>query len=270
MLRSEAGRLKRVVVSTPWNEYYRVVNLQAHNILDVANQKLALEQHDNLKEILRHFNSDVVDLPELKDHPNSVFTRDAALCTPEGYIELRPGIETRLAEGSWMASALNHLGEPKAGKIEFPGTVDGGDVLLLDPVAFIGLSKRTNPEGCLQLSYFLEKMGYEIRKVSLPDLVLHLDKVLMPVGDDRLLVCTDIVHRDILRGFDIIGISFSNNSSANIICLGNGELIVGATNQGAIDALDRNEFNLHLINVSEFVKGSGGPNCLIMPVEREF
>jgi N-dimethylarginine dimethylaminohydrolase len=113
-------------------------------------------------------------------------------------------------------------------------------------------------------------MGYEIRKVTLPDQVLHLDKVLMPVGDDRLLVCTDIVHRDILRGFDIIEINFSNNSTANIICLGDGELIVDNTNQGAIDALDRNEFNLHLINVSEFVKGSGGPNCLIMPVEREF
>jgi dimethylargininase len=169
-----------------------------------------------------------------------------------------------------MASALNHLGEPKAGKIEFPGTVDGGDVILLDPVAYIGLSKRTNAEGCLQLSYFLEKMGYEIRTVSLPDLVLHLDKVLMPVGDDRLLVCTDIVDRDILRGFDIIGINFSDNSTANLICLGDGELIVDNTNQGAIDALDRNEFNLHLINFSEFVKGSGGPNCLIMPVERGF
>ena len=270
MLRSEAQRLKRVVVSTPWNEYYRVANLQAHNILDVANPKLALEQHDNLKDTLRHFGSDVVDLPELKGHPNSVFTRDTALCTPDGYIKLRPGIETRQAEGSWMASALNHLGEPRAGKIEFPGTVDGGDVLLLDQVAYIGLSKRTNAEGCFQLSCFLEKMGYEIRKVGLPDVVLHLDKVLMPVGDDRLLVCTDIVHRDILRGFDIIGINFSNSSSANIICLGDGELIVDNTNQGAIDALDRNKFNLHLINVSEFVKGSGGPNCLIMPVEREF
>ena len=92
----------------------------------------------------------------------------------------------------------------------------------------------------------------------------------MPVGDDRLLACTNIVQRDILRGFEIIGINFSNNSTANIICLGDGELIVDNTNQGAIDALDGDEFNLHLINVSEFVKGSGGPNCLIMPVERDF
>ena len=45
---SEAQRLKHAVVSTPWYEYYRVANLQAHNILDVANPKLALEQHDNL------------------------------------------------------------------------------------------------------------------------------------------------------------------------------------------------------------------------------
>ena len=83
MLRSEAKRLKRVIVSTPWNEYYRVADLQAHNILDVANQKLALEQHDNLKDTLRHFGSDVVDLPELKENIIVLFASDILCQIPQ-------------------------------------------------------------------------------------------------------------------------------------------------------------------------------------------
>ena len=56
----------------------------------------------------------------------------------------------------------------------------------------------------------------------------------------------------------------------SIICLGDGVLIVGDTNREAIDALDSQELKINLIDISEFVKGAGGPNCLIMPVEREF
>jgi len=262
--------LKRVVVSTPLEEYFKIENLEAHNIFEVADREAALNQHSRLKEILGRFGAEVIDVPELIGHPNSVFTRDTAICTPEGYIELLPGIETREAEGCWMASNLNRIGEPNVGKIDYPGTVDGGDVLLLGQVACVGLSKRTNEEGCRQLSHYLQKMGYEIRRIDLPESVLHLDKVLMPVGPDKLLVCTDIVPQDRLQGFEIIGIGFNDHTAANIICLGDGELIVGNTNQGAIDALDPNEFRIHLLDISEFVKGAGGPNCLIMPVEREF
>lgn len=269
MLKSEADRLKRVVVCTPREEYFKVGDLAAHNIRDIADRQTALDQHKRLKGLLRLFGSDVIDVPELVDHPNSVFTRDTALCTPEGFIELFPGIETRQAEGGWMASHLHRLGEANVGKIHYPGTVDGGDLLLLGRVAFVGLTGRTNEEGCRQVSHYLEAMGYEIRRISLPKTVLHLDKVMMPVCPGKLLVCTNIVPSSALQGFDSIGIHFNENSTANIICLGDGELIIGNTNHEAVRVLDRKGFKIHPLDVSEFVKGAGGPNCLIMPVERE-
>lgn len=269
MLKSEADRLRRVIVSTPNREYYRIGNLKQHNIYEVANKENALKQHNRLKELLSNFGSFVIDVPELKNHPNSVFTRDSAICTPEGYIQLFPGIVTRQAEGAWMASNLDGIGERCVGKINYPGTVDGGDVLLLDHVAFVGISKRTNSEGCRQLSHYLGKMGYEIRRISFTDSILHLDKVVMPVYPEKLLVCTNIVPQDVLYGFDIVAINYNENSSANIICLGDGVLIVGDTNREAIDALDSQELKINLIDISEFVKGAGGPNCLIMPIERE-
>jgi dimethylargininase len=269
VLRSEADRLKRVIVCSPREEYFNVTDPAAHNITTVADRKTTRDQHDRLKGLLRSFGAEVIDVPELAAHPNSVFTRDTALCTPEGYIELLPGIETRRAEGGWMASHLDKLGESKVGEIAHPGTVDGGDVLLLGRVAFVGLTARTNTEGCRQLSHYLEKMGYEVRRILLPETVLHLDKVMMPVCPGKLLVCTDMVPQTELQGFDILGIRFSGVSTANIICLGEGELILGHTNREAMRVLDRKAFKIHLLDVSEFIKGAGGPNCLILPVERE-
>ena len=117
-----------------------------------------------------------------------------------------------------MAAFLDGLGEPRAGAVRYPGTVDGGDVVLMDGVAFVGLSRRTNAEGCRQLAGCLEKMGYALRPVPLPEAVLHLDKVLMPVDPDTLLVCQDVVDDGLLQGFATIGINFRSGATANVIC----------------------------------------------------
>jgi len=117
MLRSEADRLTRVIVSTPHVEYTRVENLKAHNILEPADRDTAIRQHDRIKDTMRTFGAEVIDVPELEGHPNSVFTRDTALCTPGGYVHLRPGISTREAEAGWMAAVLEDVGEPCVGRV---------------------------------------------------------------------------------------------------------------------------------------------------------
>jgi dimethylargininase len=269
MLRSEADRLTRVIVSTPVREYTNVENLKAHNILEPPDQKTAVQQHALIKETMQAFGAEVLDVPELEGHPNSVFTRDAALCTPEGYVYLRPGISTREKEGDWMAAVLEDIGEPCVGRITAPGSVDGGDVVLTSEVAFVGLSQRTNEEGIRQLSHILGQMAYETRTVILPSSVLHLDKVLMPVRPGQLLVSRNVVSDTSLKGFNCIDIEFSVSTTSNIICLGVGEIIVGSSNEGAILKLEKEGLKLHVLNISEFSKGDAGPNCLIMPLERK-
>jgi len=270
VLKSETDRLSKVIVCSPGREYLNVRDLAAHHIFEVADPEKASLQHDRLKSVIKTFGAEVIDVPEPENHPNAVFTRDTALCTPGGYIELLPGLSTREAEGRWMAAVLDQLGEPCAGKIKPPGTVDGGDVLLCDHVAFVGLSKRTNPEGCYQLSDYLKEMEYNVRVIPLPDSILHLDKVLMPVNPERLIVCTDIVPAAFLDGFEVIPIAFNDTTTANVICLGEGELIVGDTNRDVIRRLSDKKLKIHPLDISEFVKGAGGPNCLIMPVSRAF
>ena len=58
-------------------------------------------------------------------------------------------------------------------------------------------------------------------------------------------------------------------TTANIICLGNKELIINRSNSMVIDRLEAESYIVHNLDLDEFAKGMGGPNCLIMPVTRE-
>jgi dimethylargininase len=268
VLRNEGDRLSRVVVCSPGDEYGGVSDLRRHNILERPDSDRAIQQHDALKRCLKDFGAEVIDAPELRGHPNSVFTRDTALCTRNGYVKLRPGLESRQGEEDWMAHVLGSLGEPCIGEIVAPGTVEGGDVILAGSVAFVGRSVRTNEEGIGQLSAFLRTMYYEVRVIDLSESILHLDKAMMLVGPERVIYCRGLVPRDSLRGFEGIEIVCDEAATANIICLGDKEVIVERSNKGTIQVLREHGLVVHDLDLSEFVKGSGGPNCLILPVER--
>jgi len=168
MLSNEGDRLTRVIVCTPGDEYFHVGNLTQQNFNEIPDADNTVKQHDRLKLIMQQFGSEVIDVPELAGHPNSVFTRDVALVTPRGYVKLSMGLPARRGEEQWMAEILDSLGEPFAGEIVPPGTVEGGDVILAGSVAFIGRSHRTNDDGIRQLSELLIGMNYEVRTVSLP------------------------------------------------------------------------------------------------------
>ena len=268
MLRNEGEGLKRVVVSSPKYEYARADDLEKHNIGDLGNPEVAIQQHDMLKETLRNFGAEILDIAELQGHPNSVFTRDTALSTPKGYVKLRLGLTSRQGEDKWMAEALGKMGETCVGQIDAPGTVEGGDVVLAGNVAFIGQSMRTNAAGIEQLSAFLVPMGYEIRVIELPDNILHLDKILMVLGANKLLYCSELISLKDIEGFKGIAITCGGETTANIICLGNNELIINRSNSVVIELLERENFVVHNLDLGEFAKGMGGPNCLIMPIER--
>ena len=268
MLRSEGDRLRRVVVSSPGEAFVGITDLEAHNFGQRPDGRLAVDQHDLLRATLSAFGAEVIDLPEISGHPNSVFTRDTALSTPEGFVRLRLGLPTREGEDRWMADGLEALGEPMIGEIEAPGTVEGGDVVLAGTVALVGESIRTNRPGIDQLTGVLAPMGYEVRVIQLPDSILHLDKVLLTTGAETLLFCADFVDEDGLGGFETIAIPYGPTSTANVVNLGDDELIVNRSNRGVIERLAGTRFVVHDLDLSEYAKGTGGPNCLIMPVDR--
>ena len=269
MLRNEGDRLKRVVICTPGKEYFNVQDLAAQNMNEVADPERTRSQFQRFVSIMESFGAGVIDVPELAGHPNSVFTRDVALSTPNGYIRLRMGLPARQGEEAWMAGILESLGEPCAGVIEAPGTVEGGDVILAGSVAFVGRSSRTNDAGIRQLTELLRPMDYDVRVASVKSTSLHIGGLMSAIGPDRILCCQGAFPDGFFEGFDTVEIPCRGPSNGNVICLAGDEVIVNvAENREAADILDAHGLTVHAIDLSEFRKGAGGPTCLILPVER--
>jgi dimethylargininase len=258
-----------VVVCTPRDEYFKVSNLADHNINEVSDPGNTRKQHDRLKALMSERGAEVIDVRELAGHPNSVFTRDAALVTPHGYIRLRMGLPSRRGEDDWMAQILDSLGVPCAGEIRPPGTVEGGDVILAGSVAFLGKSERTNDEGMDQICALLKEMDYEPRVIEVAG-SLHIGGLMSAIGPERIVCCRDAFPEDAFKGFDAIEVELRNPSSANVICLDADEVVANsAESDDTIRKLEENGVRVHGIDLSEFRKGAGGPTCLVLPVGRD-
>ncbi|HEC89201.1 MAG TPA: amidinotransferase, partial [Thermoplasmatales archaeon] len=238
MLKNEGDVLRKVIVCTPRLEYFKIDNLDAHNISQLPDRDKAIHQHDVLKSILEKSGCKVIDVVELRNHPNSVFVRDTAICTPKGYIKLRMGLESRRGEEEWMAEVLESVGESNAGSIKKPGTVEGGDVILAGSIAFVGYSSRTNIDGIKQISNLLKDMDYEIRTVKIPPPFLHLGGTMSVISKQCVLYCKDIFPRGFFKGFDKIDIPNSSFISGNVISLGNDRVIVESSNVEVAEKLE--------------------------------
>jgi dimethylargininase len=172
MLSNEGEKLTRVLVCTPREQYFRWTDGGAHNIHESPDPARTKSQHDALKLALRRSGCEVVDVPELPEHPNSVFVRDAALCMPTGFIRLRMGLASRRGEEGWLADILGSLGEPCAGQIEEPGTVEGGDVILAGAGNVICLGSNevvADSSGCGDTIRELERSGVKVHALNLSE-----------------------------------------------------------------------------------------------------
>jgi dimethylargininase len=271
-VRNEGDRLKRVVVCAPTREYALVDDPVAQNFQEVPDSGRALAAHAALRRVLEEAGSVVHAVPELSGHPNSVFVRDVALGVPGGFVRLRMGLPARRGEDAWMARELGALGIGGVGSIEPPGLLEGGDVFLMGSVALVGLSSRANAEGVRQLGRLLEPFGCRVRTVQVPEPYFHLGSILSPVGPARVACVARTLPPSFLAGLDVIEAPVEQGggpATANVLCLGPNEVLAdGTESPRTLDALSAAGVRVRTLDLSEFSKGSGGPTCLVLPLER--
>lgn len=265
----EAHSLQEVVMCCPQKEYFDVQKISAHNISIIANRNEAINQHKKLIEVIHDYGTKVLLIEELEAHPNSVFTRDTAITTANGYIKLRMGLKTRRGEDEWMSNFLEGRGIPCVGSIKPPGTAEGGDVVLAGNIAFVGMSSRTNKHGANQLRALLSDQGFHVKLARVPEPFLHIGGAMSIIAANTIISVEGVFPRDFFSGFKNIEVPNTGFITGNVITLGNGQLIANRENTQVIDTLQGENFLVHAINLSEFAKGTGGPSCLIMPLYRQ-
>jgi dimethylargininase len=277
---SMSAPLRDVLVKRPGLAFGRAHDDPAHGFLRPVDLDLATRQHDAFVETLASLGPTVHRLDVELDDPDLVYTFDPLLVTDRGAIPLRPGKPNRAAEPAILEAWTLGAGIPTVGRIESPGTVEGGDTLWLRPDLFcIGRTLRTNAEGARQLA---ELVGGDVRVFDVPYWqgpaeLIHLMSVISPVADDLAVVYLPLLPVglwELLGALRIRMIEVPDEEFAtlgcNVLAVRPGVVIVAEGNPRTAAVLAAAGCEVHAYPASEIgINGSGGPTCMTRPILRD-
>jgi len=218
---------------------------------------LMLQQHHAYVDTLNNLGLQVTELEALEDYPDAHFVEDTAVVVPEIAIITWPGTKSRRGEEITIEDEL--VKYKNIEKIKAPGTVDGGDVLITDKKAYIGISERTNQEGANQLSEILKKFGYDSTYISV-NKGLHLKSDINYIGKNTVLM-KDIFNTQDFKSYNKIIVKPEESYAANSLLV-NDKLIIPKGFADTKFKLLQAEFDVIELDMSESQKMDGGLTCL--------
>ena len=196
--------------------------------------------------------------------PDSVFVEDAAVVFREGAVIARSGAESRRAETPAVAEALARFGLSHR-DIQEPGTLDGGDVLVVGRNVFVGASRRTNAAGINQLRQIITRLGYSVRAVPVQD-CLHLKSAVTAVAPKTLLINRNWVAADAFGDLRLIDVDDDEPHAANALFVGD-VVICAAAFPKTRARLERDGLRVKVVDVDELAKAEGGVTCCSLVFE---
>jgi len=246
-------------------------------------QERAAAEHAALVTLLEREGIETIVIePEEPTLQDAIFPFDPVLVTSAGAILLRMGKELRQPEVAALERVLRDLGIPIVGRIQPPGTVEGGDCLWLDEhTLIVGRSYRTNDTGIAQLADLLRPQAVQVIAVDLahwhgPCECLHLLSLLSPVDTDLVvaylpLLPVRLVEMLVDRRIEIITVPEDEfaTQAPNVLALAPRRCVILKENQRSIAALERAGCTVFVYEGREISHNrSGGPTCLTRPLLR--
>lgn len=215
-------------------------------------------QHDAYVKTLSALGLKVIELDAQPEFPDAYFVEDTAVVTPRVAVIARPGAASRRGEEKTIEPVLASYRPVEP--IRSPGTVDGGDVLMVGNRFFIGVSDRTNRAGAEQLSAILRQYGHETTLLAV-GAGLHLKSSLNVVGENTLLTTAAFADLDLLREYHRIVLTETETYAANTLWL-NDHLIMPRGFPDTRQKLEKLGLPIVELDVSEVEKMDGGLTCL--------
>ncbi len=228
------------------------------SVLETPNYELIAKQHEAYIRALKSLGLEVIVLDSEPDYPDAYFVEDTAVVTPDVAVITNPGAEDRKGEEDTIEPLLSK--HRKTIYVKPPGTLDGGDVLMVDTHFFIGISERSNMEGAEQLGRILEKYGNSWAAVPVNS-GLHLKSCVNFVGNNALLITEDFADLNEFKGFDKIILNKEEESAANTLLI-NDCLIIPKGFPDTRKKLATLGFDIIELDVSEARKMDGGLTCM--------
>jgi dimethylargininase len=225
---------------------------------DSIDVRLAVHQHDTYEATLLDMGLVVERQPTLDALPDSVFVEDTALVLDDIAVITRMGVRSRRPESPHTTLILANY--RRLAFINAPGTLEGGDIVVLGKRIFVGLSTRTNQQGVDQLRTILKPFGYTVDALAVHG-ALHLKSAVTAVAPDTVLANPEWVDASSMGAARLLTVPASEPWGANVLA-SNGELLVSATFPETRALLERQGFHTYSVNVSELHKAECGVTCM--------
>jgi dimethylargininase len=226
--------------------------------LGTPSYDLILTQHQAYRQVLLGLDLDGVVLPAEPDYPDAYFVEDPAIITPHIAVMTRSGAPSRQGEGATLEPILEYY--RPIFHINPPGTVDGGDVLMVGNHFFIGISERTNEEGAAQLASLLAAAGHTLRTIPVAG-GLHLKSNINYVGSETLLVTKSLADHPAFDRYVKIVVDEDESYAANTLWV-NDTLLMPRGFPKTYASLAHLGMRIIELEVSEVQKMDGGLTCM--------
>jgi len=254
--------ISHALVRPPGASFAQAIS-SSQAVIDVA---LAQAQHAEYRQALAEAGVTVEVLPPDERYPDSCFMQDPAMVIAGRAIINRPGAASRRGEEEALVEAL--ASRFPMSRIVPPGTLEGGDVLILPDRVVVGRSDRTNRAGIAQLVVALADLTSDLTGFAgLPVLeapvagYLHLLSAVTHLGDGTLLAVEDFVLPPALAGFPVLRVPADEGYACNALGIGD-KVILPAGYPKTAATLKAHGYDVLLAPTTEFAKADGGVTCL--------
>jgi N-dimethylarginine dimethylaminohydrolase len=276
---SNVAPLREALLKAPGEAFGRAFDNPAHGFLHDCDLEVAKREHAAFAELLASLGTTVHMLDVEIDSPDLLYAYDPLIVTDRGAIPLRPGKPNRVPEAAAIEGWTSAHGIPTAGRVEAPGTIEGGDTFWLRPDLFcIGRTLRTNQAGADQLAALV---GGDVRIFDVPywkgpTELVHLMSVISPIADDLAVVFTPLLPVGLWQllgdlGYRLIDVPEEEYPTlgVNVLAVRPGVVIAAEGNPQTAAAMAAHGVEVHTYPAFEIgMNGSGGPTCMTRPILR--
>jgi len=194
------------------------------------------------------------------DLPDAVFVEDAVVVFGGTAVITSPGAESRRAEIDAVRDTARKAGLAVR-SIQLPGTLDGGDVLVVGTTVYVGRGGRTNAEGISQLRTIVAGLGYTIVAVPVTK-VLHLKSAVTALPDGTVIGHPDQVDSpELFERF----LAMPETGAAVVVLSADTVLMAESVPQSVALVQDLG-YTVVTVDISEFEKLEGCVTCLSVRV----
>ena len=255
---------KNIIVRPPSKSFSNALTTSQFTNGEKPDYNLAIKQHNKYINTFKELGLNVIILEPEEEYPDSCFVEDQALIIDNNVFFPIPGAPSRIGEQKKIVQTLS----PHMKSIHWckePGRIDGGDVVRVGDIFYIGLSSRSDKNGVTQFQEFLTKLGYESYIIKVPDFSLHLTTLCSSPNPNLLLIPEgshdDLIFTNLPQSVEIITIPDIETYGCNTIGI-NGKVIISEGYPSVKQVLIERGLEIIELPMSEFRAVDGSLTCL--------